>query len=155
MTRNLNKVIDLNFYPVPETEYSNKRHRPLGIGVQGLADVYIMFKYPFDSPEAAELNKKIFAVIYYAAMEESCNLSKALARMILLKVHLFSKGVFQYDMWGAEPVVDVSDDFKLDWDSLKSNVMEHGARNSLLLAPMPTASTSQILGNNECIEPLY
>ena len=153
MTRNLNKVIDLNFYPVPETEYSNKRHRPLGIGVQGLADVYIMFKYPFDSPEAAELNKKIFAVIYYAAMEESCKLSKVLGPYDTFEGSPISKGIFQYDMWGAEPVVEVSEDFSLDWDALKSNVMTHGARNSLLLAPMPTASTSQILGNNECIEP--
>ena len=153
MTRNLNNVIDLNFYPVPETEYSNKRHRPLGIGVQGLADVYIKFRYPFDSPEAAELNKKIFAVIYYAAMEQSYKLSKIHGPYDTFEGSPISKGIFQYDMWGAEPVVDVSSDFKLDWDTLKRNVVEHGARNSLLLAPMPTASTSQILGNNECIEP--
>ena len=153
MTRNLNKVIDLNFYPVPETEYSNKRHRPLGIGVQGLADVYILFRYPFDSVEAAELNKKIFAVIYYAAMDESCKLAQKLGPYDTFGGSPVSKGVFQYDMWETEPVIDVSDDFKLDWDTLKENVMKHGVRNSLLLAPMPTASTSQILGNNECIEP--
>ena len=131
MTRNLNNVIDLNFYPVPETEYSNKRHRPLGIGVQGLADVYIKFRYPFDSPEAAELNKKIFAVIYYAAMEQSYKLSKIHGPYDTFEGSPISKGIFQYDMWGAEPVVDVSSDFKLDWDTLKRNVVEHGARNRL------------------------
>ena len=152
MTRNLNNVIDLNFYPVPETELSNKRHRPLGIGVQGLADLYMLMRYPFDSEEAAALNKKVFATIYYAAMRESVELAKLHGAYSSFKGSPLSEGKFQFDLWEAEPE-RVAGDLELDWDSLRASVLEHGVRNSLLLAPMPTASTSQILGNNECIEP--
>ena len=152
MTRNLNNVIDLNFYPVPETELSNKRHRPLGIGVQGLADLYMLMRYPFDSEEAAELNKKVFATIYYAAMRESVELAKREGAYSTFKGSPLSEGKFQFDLWEAEPE-RVAGDLELDWEGLRAEVMEHGVRNSLLLAPMPTASTSQILGNNECIEP--
>ena len=152
MTRNLNNVIDLNFYPVPETELSNKRHRPLGIGIQGLADLYMLMRYPFDSEEAAELNKKVFATIYYAAMRESVELAKREGAYSTFKGSPLSEGKFQFDLWEAEPE-RVAGDLELDWEGLRAEVMEHGVRNSLLLAPMPTASTSQILGNNECIEP--
>ena len=145
--RNLNKVIDLNFYPVPETELSNKRHRPLGLGVQGLADAYILMRYPFDSPEAMDLNKKIFETIYYAGLKTSCQMSKEDGAYSTFKGSPLSKGIFQFNMWG----VDKTD--RYDWDSLSKNIVDNGVRNSLLLALMPTASTSQILGNNECFEP--
>lgn len=151
--RNLDLIIDLNYYPVPETELSNKRHRPLGLGVQGLADVYAKMGYAFDSPEAAELNKKIFACIYYAAMEESVQLAKEKGAYETFKGSPLSKGQFQFDLWETKPLTNISPECILDWDQLRKEVMEHGARNSLLLAPMPTASTAQILGNNECIEP--
>lgn len=147
VTRNLNKVIDINYYPVPEAEKSNMRHRPIGIGVQGLADAFILMRYPFDSPEAATLNKQIFETIYYAALTESCAQAETAGPYKTYKGSPISKGILQYDMWGVEP----SDLW--DWNSLKANIAKHGVRNSLLLAPMPTASTSQILGNNECIEP--
>ena len=234
LTHNLNKVIDINYYPVPETRYSNKLHRPIGIGVQGLADVYSLMRVGFDSPEAHQLNKEIFATIYYGSMEASMGIAKErnlyLEKIIELRgdftKHKYtraneydkciddvytwktgdtnkiphckeleelenkylpideelydineddeiigikdlkyigsyssfkgsplSKGKFQFDLWNEDPIVKV-DDFILDWVSLRENVMKYGARNSLLLAPMPTASTSQILGNNECIEPL-
>ena len=234
ITYNLNKVIDINYYPVPETRYSNKLHRPIGIGVQGLADVYSLMRVGFDSPEAHELNKEIFATIYYGSMEASMEIAKErnihLEKILELrgdfKKHKYtraneyekciddiftwktgdsnknleckeleefeneylpideelyninendeitsiknlkyigsyssfegsplSKGKFQFDLWNEDPVVKV-DDFILDWESLRENVLKYGARNSLLIAPMPTASTSQILGNNECIEPL-
>ena len=225
ITRNLDKVVDINFYPVPETRYSNKLHRPLGIGVQGLADVFCRMKIPFDSDEAKLLNRQIFATIYYSSMETSIELSKLRRdpmkkirelrekyncgksrftkaneftmkdgktiwargdksdiskpenlgelenRYLPLDEELFrdndqylgsyssfegsplSKGLFQFDLWGVKPVIDVPG-LKLNWDRLREDVMEYGARNSLLLAPMPTASTSQILGNNECIEPI-
>ena len=233
ITKNLNKIIDLNFYPVPETRYSNKLHRPLGIGVQGLADTYAKMRISFDSKEAHLLNQEIFATIYYASMECSMELSKerniGLNRILeLRKIHLpgyslhkaneytldgdtyiwktgtghtssdnielkaleakykpideelyivdkngtylkdrdttflgsyssfigspVSKGVFQFDLWNKDPINRV-DNVELDWATLKQNVIQYGVRNSLLLAPMPTASTSQILGNNECIEP--
>ena len=203
ITENLNKVIDLNFYPVIETKRSNLRHRPLGIGIQGLADVYAMFKYSFDSDEAKELNKQIFATIYYSSCKTSMELSKnRIDKMKDLKKQLrncndipelydqnaiktirgeklyhelkaslveikkdtylgsyssfegspMSKGKFQFDLWNESPINNV-DDLLLDWKSLRRDIMIYGMRNSLFLAPMPTASTSQILGNNECIEP--
>lgn len=147
ITRNLNKVIDINYYPVEEARNSNMRHRPIGIGVQGLADAFIMMRHPFDSPEAKKLNEQIFETIYYAALSESCDLAKSDGHYGSYPGSPASQGILQYDMWGAEP----SD--RWDWNGLKKKIAKHGLRNSLLLAPMPTASTSQILGNNECIEP--
>ena len=148
ITRNLNKVIDVNYYPVEEARNSNMRHRPIGIGVQGLADAFILMKYPFDSDEAKKLNKDIFETIYYAAMEASMELSKKEGAYESYKGSPVSKSIFQFDMWGVTP-----DSGRWDWTKLKQKVKKHGVRNSLLLAPMPTASTSQILGNNECFEP--
>ncbi len=147
-TRNLNKVIDVNYYPVPEARYSNMKHRPIGIGVQGLADAFMLLKMPFDSPEARKLNTEIFETIYYGAMETSMELSMEHGPYETFKGSPVSKGIFQFDMWGITP-----DSNRWDWYSLKQQVRKHGVRNSLLLAPMPTASTSQILGNNECFEP--
>ena len=152
VTNNLNKIIDINYYPVPETELSNKRHRPLGIGVQGLADVFINMEIPFDSPEAAQLNKEIFAVIYYAGLHKSLELAKIHGHYETFNGSPLSEGKFQFDLWGTEPITSVND-LELDWDSLKEEIMTHGVYNSLLLAPMPTASTSQIMGYNECFEP--
>ena len=148
VTKNLNKVIDINFYPVPEAKNSNMRHRPIGIGVQGLADTFIQLKMPFDSPEARGLNEDIFETIYFAAMTASKDLAKIDGKYETFKGSPVSKGIFQYDMWGVTPKSG-----RWDWDSLKREVKKHGVRNSLLVAPMPTASTSQILGNNECFEP--
>ncbi len=182
ITKNLNKVIDVNFYPVETARRSNLKHRPIGIGVQGLADAYILMRYPFDSPEAMQLNKHIFETIYHGAMESSMEISKKRAEYIIkynneeitydeldekIKMNEYeiintkypgaystfegspaSQGIFQFDMWGVTP-----DSGMYDWDKLKKDVMKHGIRNSLLLAPMPTASTSQILGFNECFEP--
>jgi len=147
-TRNLNKVIDINYYPVPEARKSNMRHRPIGLGVQGLADAFIMLRMPFDSPEARGLNKDIFETIYFAAMESSMELSKINGPYETFKGSPVSKGIFQFDMWGVTPSSG-----RWNWDKLKQDVKQFGVRNSLLLAPMPTASTSQILGNNECFEP--
>ena len=188
ITKNLNKVIDINYYPVEQTKVSNKRHRPIGIGVQGLADVFALLKIPFDSDEAKEINRKIFENIYFASLEMSMEISKSREHDINLLISEKSKnncdleliktlenklklipeelerdsflgsyssfigspaynGKLQYDLWGVEPSKD------LDWDGLKENISKYGIRNSLLLAPMPTASTSQILGNNETIEP--
>ena len=202
IVKNLNNVIDLNFYPVEETKRSNLKHRPLGIGVQGLADVYARFKYPFDSDEAKQLNKEIFATIYYSAITMSMELSRdrnekmqefkslikgkrlpelydssAMKNCTGVKLYHelkvshceidrdqflgsyssfigspISKGLFQFDLWESTPLKQVGD-LVLDWEQLRLDIMKHGVRNSLLLAPMPTASTSQILGNNECIEP--
>ena len=200
ITKNLDKVVDINFYPVIETKRSNVKHRPLGIGVQGLADVYAKFKYAFDSPEAAQLNKEIFAAIYYASCNTSMEIAKSReASFAELKKHLrgkevaefydpefkgrgeklyhelkpcsyecnksnylgtyssfegspMSEGKFQFDLWDKEPINSIGD-IQFNWDELRKNILKHGIRNSLLLAPMPTASTSQILGNNECIEP--
>ena len=148
VTRNLNKVIDVNYYPVPEARYSNMRHRPIGIGVQGLADAFILLRMPFDSAEAHVLNKEIHETIYFAAMETSMELSKVNGPYETFKGSPVSKGIFQFDMWGVTP-----ESGRWNWDNLKKEVKQHGVRNSLLLAPMPTASTSQILGNNECFEP--
>ncbi len=148
VTKNLNKVIDVNYYPVPEAKYSNMKHRPIGIGVQGLADAFIMLRMPFDSPEARRLNAEIFETIYFASMTASKDLAKVEGPYETFKGSPVSKGIFQFDMWGITP-----DSGRWDWNSLKIDVKKHGVRNSLLLAPMPTASTSQILGNNECFEP--
>ncbi|KAJ1120623.1 hypothetical protein NDU88_008785 [Pleurodeles waltl] len=147
IVRNLNKIIEINFYPVPEAEYSNKRHRPIGIGVQGLADAFILMRYPFESPEAQLLNKQIFETIYYGALESSCELAEELGPYDTYEGSPVSKGILQYDMW------DVTPTGLWDWTALKEKIAKHGVRNSLLLAPMPTASTAQILGNNESIEP--
>lgn len=146
IVKNLNKIIDINYYPVPEAEKSNKRHRPIGIGVQGLADAFILMRYPFESPEAQLLNIQIFETIYYAALEASCELAAEFGRYETYEGSPVSKGVLQYDMWGKQPTE------LQDWKLLKEKISKHGVRNSLLLAPMPTASTAQILGNNESIE---
>ena len=147
LARNLNRVIDQNYYPIPEARRSNMRHRPIGIGVQGLADAFILMRYPFDSVEAKVLNREIFETIYYAAMSASKDLAKEDGPYETYEGSPVSKGIFQFDMWGVKP----SD--RWEWDVLKEEVKKHGVRNSLLLAPMPTASTAQILGNNECFEP--
>ena len=147
-TRNLNKVIDVNYYPVPEAKKSNMRHRPIGLGVQGLADAFILLRMPFDSEEARGLNKDIFETIYFGAMEASMELSKVSGAYETFKGSPVSKGIFQFDMWGVTP-----DSGRWNWEQLKRDVKQFGVRNSLLVAPMPTASTSQILGNNECFEP--
>jgi ribonucleoside-diphosphate reductase alpha subunit len=146
-TVNLNRIIDVNYYPVEEARVSNMRHRPIGLGVQGLADAFIMMRYPFESEEARKLNREIFETIYYAAMTASKDQAKEFGTYETYKGSPVSKGEFQFDMWGVTP----SD--RWEWDVLKQEVMEHGVRNSLLVAPMPTASTAQILGNNECFEP--
>ena len=148
ITRNLNKVIDVNYYPVKEAENSNLRHRPIGIGVQGLADTFILMRQSFDSPEAKKLNSEIFETIYFAAMESSMEIAQKEGPYKTYEGSPVSKGIFQFDMWGIVP-----DSKRWDWTKLKREVKKHGVRNSLLLAPMPTASTSQILGNNECFEP--
>lgn len=148
ITLNLNKVIDVNYYPVKEAEYSNLRHRPIGIGVQGLADVFMKLKMPFESDEAKGLNTDIHETIYFASMTASMDLAKKDGAYETFKGSPVSKGIFQFDMWGVTPSSN-----RWDWNSLKKEVKKNGVRNSLLLAPMPTASTSQILGNNECFEP--
>ncbi len=148
VTRNLNKVIDVNYYPVPEAQKSNMRHRPIGIGIQGLADTFILLKMPFDSEEAKSLNKDISETIYFGAMESSMELAKEHGSYESFKGSPVSKGIFQFDMWGVTP-----ESGRWDWNSLKQKVKKNGVRNSLLIAPMPTASTSQIMGNNECFEP--
>ena len=148
ITRNLNKVIDVNYYPVEEAKNSNLRHRPIGIGVQGLADTFILMRQSFDSPEAKQLNAEIFETIYFAAMESSMEIAQKEGPYKTYEGSPVSKGIFQFDMWGVVPSSK-----RWDWTKLKREVKKHGVRNSLLLAPMPTASTSQILGNNECFEP--
>lgn len=144
---NLNKIIDNNYYPVEEARNSNLRHRPIGLGVQGLADVFILLRLPFESDLAKLLNKNIFETIYFAAMTASKDLAIKEGPYSSFQGSPLSKGQFQFDLWNVAPST------RWDWDSLRKEVMEHGVRNSLLLAPMPTASTSQILGNNECFEP--
>jgi len=147
VTKNLNAVIDNNYYPVPEAKTSNMKHRPVGLGVQGLADVFIMLRLPFESELAKILNKNIFETIYFAAMTASKDLAKAEGAYQTYEGSPVSKGIFQFDMWGVTP------SNRWDWTALKAEVKEYGVRNSLLVAPMPTASTSQIFGNNECFEP--
>ncbi|MCC9135757.1 ribonucleoside-diphosphate reductase subunit alpha [Pontibacter silvestris] len=148
VTKNLNKVIDINYYPVEEARNSNIRHRPIGLGVQGLADTFIHLRMPFESDEARGLNKDIFETIYFAAMTASKDLAKKQGHYETFKGSPLSEGKFQFDLWGVTP-----DSGRWDWEELRQEVMEHGVRNSLLLAPMPTASTAQILGNNESFEP--
>ena len=147
VTRNLNKIIDVNYYPVKEAENSNFRHRPIGLGVQGLADAFMMMRMPFDSAEAKQLNKDIFETIYHAAVLESNIIAQKEGAYSSFEGSPASEGLLQFDLWGVKP----SD--RYDWDALKTEIKNTGLRNSLLLAPMPTASTSQILGNNECFEP--
>ncbi len=146
-TKNLNKIIDRNYYPVPEARNSNLRHRPIGLGVQGLADVFILLRMAFDSAEARQMNKDIFETIYYAALTASKDLAKDLGPYESYKGSPISKGQFQFDLWGVAP------SNRWEWDILRDEISKYGVRNSLLVAPMPTASTSQILGNNECFEP--
>ncbi|MFM2041186.1 MAG: hypothetical protein RLZZ493_1775, partial [Bacteroidota bacterium] len=146
-TINLNRIIDGNYYPVPEAKNSNLRHRPIGLGVQGLADAFIMLGFPFESEEARALNREIFETIYYASMTASKDLAIAEGPYESYAGSPVSQGIFQFDMWGVTPTN------RWEWDLLKEEVKKHGVRNSLLLAPMPTASTAQILGNNECFEP--
>ncbi len=147
VTKNLNKIIDNNYYPVEEARNSNLKHRPIGLGVQGLADVFILLRLSFESDEARQLNKEIFETIYFAAMTASKDLAKKEGPYETYAGSPVSKAIFQFDMWNAEPTQ------RWDWYTLKAAVIKHGVRNSLLVAPMPTASTSQILGNNECFEP--
>ena len=146
-TKNLNRIIDRNYYPVIEARNSNMRHRPIGIGIQGLADVFILMRHAFDSDEARKLNKEVFETLYYASCTASKDLAKADGAYETFEGSPASKGILQYDMW------DVTPSKRWEWDVLKEEIKEHGMRNSLLIAPMPTASTAQILGNNECFEP--
>ena len=151
VTNNLNKVIDVNFYPTKKTERSNFRHRPVGIGVQGLADVFILLNLPFASDKAKEINVRIFQTIYHAALTESCEIAKVDGRYSTFDGSPASEGILQFDMWEVDPMEKVK---MYNWDNLKEQIKTYGLRNSLLVAPMPTASTSQILGYNECIEPI-
>ena len=148
VTRNLNKIIDINYYPIIEARNSNMRHRPIGIGVQGLADAFILMRMPFESEAARVLNKDIFETLYFAAAETSCELAVEEGTYETYDGSPISKGQFQFDLWGVKPSSG-----RWDWQELRTKIIENGVRNSLLMAPMPTASTSQILGNNECFEP--
>jgi ribonucleoside-diphosphate reductase alpha chain len=150
ITKNLNKVIDRNYYPVAEAKNSNMRHRPVGLGVQGLADTFIKLRLPFDSPEAKALNEEIFETIYFAALTSSMETAKEEGAYQTYEGSPISQGLFQHNLWGKKDE-DLSG--RWAWGELRTQIKEHGVRNSLLLAPMPTASTSQILGNNECFEP--
>ena len=147
VTKNLNRVIDRNFYPVETARKSNMRHRPIGLGVQGLADVFILCRHAFDSDEAKEINARIFVTMYHAALEASSELAEVDGPYETFEGSPASQGVLQFDMWEGETKLHY------DWDALKERIKEKGLRNSLLMAPMPTASTAQILGNNECFEP--
>lgn len=145
--KNLNKVIDENFYPVPQAKASNMKHRPVGLGIQGLADTFVLLKMPFESKEAQQLNKDIFETMYFAALTASCELAQKDGPYKSYANSPVSKGILQFDMWNVKP------SNRWDWPALRADIAKHGIRNSLLIAPMPTASTSQILGNNECFEP--
>ena len=149
VTYNLNRIIDINYYPTEKTKKSNMRHRPIGIGVQGLADVFMLMNYAFASNESKELNKQIFETMYHAALESSVELAKLHGPYETFQGSPASDGILQFDMWEYDPGTA-----RYDWTALKASIVEHGLRNSLLLAPMPTASTSQILGNNEAFEPI-
>ena len=148
ITTNLNRVIDINYYPIEKTRRSNMRHRPVGIGVQGLADVFMMMNVAFDSDTASKVNKDIFETIYHAALERSCEMAQSEGTYETFPGSPASKGILQFDLWKVDPTND-----RYDWDGMRKDIVKHGLRNSLLVAPMPTASTSQILGYNECIEP--
>jgi len=148
VTKNLNRVIDRNFYPVETAKVSNTRHRPIGIGVQGLADVFIMCRHAFDSPEAKVINARIFETMYHAALEASCELAEVEGSYETFNGSPMSNGIFQFDMWDGKTTL-----YRNDWETLRKRIMANGIRNSLVMAPMPTASTAQILGNNECFEP--
>jgi ribonucleoside-diphosphate reductase alpha chain len=150
VTKNLNRVIDRNYYPVKEAENSNFRHRPVGLGVQGLADTFIKLRMPFTSDEAKKLNHDIFETLYFAAVTASMEEAKADGPYESYQDSPISKGEFQYNLWGIK---DEELSGLWDWAKLRKQVLKNGVRNSLLVAPMPTASTSQILGNNECFEP--
>ena len=147
VTKNLNKVIDVNYYPVEEAKSSNLKHRPIGIGVQGMADALVKLRYPYESDDAKRINKDVFETIYFGAMEASIDLARELGPYASYEGSPTSQGLFQFDLWNVKP----SD--RWDWEGLRARLGEHGCRNSLLLAPMPTASTAQILGNNESFEP--
>ena len=147
VTVNLNKVIDKNFYPVPEAEKSNKAHRPIGIGIQGLADAFIMMRLPFSSEGAMKLNREIFESMYYAAVSSSIDLAGKEGPYSSYDGSPMSKGIFQFDMWGVKPSE------RYNWEELREKMMKYGIRNSLLLSLMPTASSASILGNNESFEP--
>ena len=149
VTENLNRVIDVNYYPTPKTRVSNLAHRPIGIGVQGLADAFMLLDLAFSSDEARTLNRRIFETMYHAALTASCDLAEQYGAYSTFAGSPASQGILQYDMWGVEPEAG-----RYDWTALKARIVKHGLRNSLLLAPMPTASTSQILGNTECFEPI-
>ena len=149
VTENLNRVIDVNYYPTPKTRVSNLAHRPIGIGIQGLADTFMLLDLAFSSDEARVLNKRIFETMYHAALTASCDLAEKDGAYSTFAGSPASQGILQYDMWGVEPEAG-----RYDWTALKARIVKHGLRNSLLLAPMPTASTSQILGNTECFEPI-
>lgn len=148
VTRNLNRVIDLNYYPVEEARYSNMKNRPVGLGVQGLADTFFKMRLPFESEGARRVNKEIFETIYYAALSASADLAKEQGHYESYEGSPISQGILQHDMWGVTPSE------RWDWTTLRAKIKTYGVRNSLLMSPMPTASTSQILGNNECIEPV-
>jgi ribonucleoside-diphosphate reductase alpha subunit len=147
-TRNLNKVIDRNYYPIEEARRSNMRHRPIGLGVQGLADAFMIMRLPFECEEAKRLNEDIFETLYFAACEASCELAEQLGAYETYAGSPASKGQLQFDLWGRKPKSG-----RWDWAALKEKIAQHGLRNSLMVAPMPTASTAQILGNNESFEP--
>jgi ribonucleoside-diphosphate reductase alpha chain len=149
VTENLNRIIDINYYPTEKTKISNFRHRPIGIGIQGLADVFLMLGLSFSSEEAKKINRDIFETIYHAALEKSCELAEKEGVYKTFPGSPASQGILQFDMWNVDP-----GNTRYDWSNLKKKIMDKGLRNSLLLAPMPTASTSQILGYNECIEPI-
>ena len=149
VTENLNRIIDVNYYPTEKTRRSNMRHRPIGIGIQGLADVFLQMGWAFACPEARELNRHVFETMYHASLEKSCELAEAEGSYETFDGSPASKGILQFDLWNVTP-----DSGRYDWDALKQKIMVHGLRNSLLIAPMPTASTSQILGFNECMEPI-
>ncbi len=156
LTRNLNKVIDINYYPTPETRRSNMRHRPIGLGVQGLADVFALMKISWETERAADLNQRIFEHIYYAALSESADIAAEQGAYETFSGSPASEGILQFDMWKAADgshIQPLTAGSELDWSALKARIVEVGLRNSLLVAPMPTASTSQILGWNECFEP--
>lgn len=147
LTRNLNKVINENLYPLEECKRSNMRHRPIGIGVQGLADALLLMRFPYESAKAEKLNREIFETIYFAALEASCELAEQFGPYETYEGSPISQGILQPDMWNVTPITNH------DWMGLRERIAQHGVRNSLLVAPMPTASTSQILGNNEAFEP--